>query len=587
MSENMHWVDISIIVFYLIVILSIGFIVKNMATSKLDNYYLAGRNMPWWLLGMAGCSSYIDMTGTMAMIGALYYLGLKSIWMTHIFWGWFIIAGYMAYQAKWIRRSGVMTFAEWNETRYGKNKDAQMARLAAASFLLLLMIFNLIYVAVGIGKFAEEFLPFTRQQSTFLVFAVVGTYVTLGGFLGVIITDIMQTILIAIGAVILTFFVFGNNISVDLAAQAPGWSSIGLSWNLWDNFTLATPEGYHHFYLFGPMLLYGFTWVIFRVLAGPNVWDFQFFLTARSPRDAALAGGMWTVGYTLRWIIAIAFTVLGISFFKQQDGFDAEKIMPMVINHIPVGVKGFFIAILLASLLSMLSAMINVTSSVVLNDFLKVYFLKNAPEKRLVRFGQLASGIVMIVALIASFSFDNIISAWETMIFVIVTMILVPATMRWHWWRFSARAFVYGMIASAVFIILQKLIFTNITMTQSLGINVSASFLLCLIIGYMNNPPEMNVLVKFYTHVRPFGFWKPVRNAAMEQGLIKRGDKTQYLDALNLLLICVFQFSLAMIPFYAFLRKWPNFFLSVGLTLVLTFILYFTWYKILPSRDEK
>ncbi len=586
MSATMHWVDIAIIIFYLCVIVTIGFIVKKMATSKLDNYYLAGRNMPWWLLGMAGCSSYIDMTGTMAMIGALYYLGLKSIWMTHIFWGWLIIAGYMAYQAKWIRRSGVMTFAEWNETRYGKNKDAEMARVAAATFLLLLMIFNLIYVAVGIGKFAEEFLPFTREQSTFMVFAVVGIYVTLGGFLGVIITDIMQTILIAIGAVLLTFFVFSNDIVVDLAAQAPGWSSIGLSWNLWDNLTATAPAAYHHYYLFGPMMLYGFTWMVFRILAGPNVWDFQFFLTAHSSRDAALAGGMWTVGYTLRWIIAIAFMVLGISLFSQKAGFDAEKIMPMVINHIPIGLKGFFIAILLASLISMLNAMINVTSSVVLNDFLKIYFFKNYPEKQLVRFGQLASGAFMLVALIASFSFDNIISAWETMIFVVVTMILVPATMRWHWWRFSARAFVFGMIASAVFIISQKLFLPNITMTQSLGVNISASLLLCTIIGLLNKPPEMDVLVKFYAHVKPFGFWAPVRNAAIERGLVKQGDKTPYLDALNLVLICVFQFSLAMMPFYAFLRNWANFYWSASLTLVLTFVLYFTWYKILPPRDE-
>ncbi len=586
MSATMHWVDIAIIIFYLCVIVTIGFIVKKMATSKLDNYYLAGRNMPWWLLGMAGCSSYIDMTGTMAMIGALYYLGLKSIWMTHIFWGWLIIAGYMAYQAKWIRRSGVMTFAEWNETRYGKNKDAEMARVAAATFLLLLMIFNLIYVAVGIGKFAEEFLPFTREQSTFMVFAVVGIYVTLGGFLGVIITDIMQTILIAIGAVLLTFFVFSNDIVVDLAAQAPGWSSIGLSWNLWDNLTATAPAAYHHYYLFGPMMLYGFTWMVFRILAGPNVWDFQFFLTARSSRDAALAGGMWTVGYTLRWIIAIAFMVLGISLFSQKAGFDAEKIMPMVINHIPIGLKGFFIAILLASLISMLNAMINVTSSVVLNDFLKIYFFKNYPEKQLVRFGQLASGAFMLVALIASFSFDNIISAWETMIFVVVTMILVPATMRWHWWRFSARAFVFGMIASAVFIISQKLFLPNITMTQSLGVNISASLLLCTIIGLLNKPPEMDVLVKFYAHVKPFGFWAPVRNAAIERGLVKQGDKTPYLDALNLVLICVFQFSLAMMPFYAFLRNWANFYWSASLTLVLTFVLYFIWYKILPPRDE-
>jgi len=451
---------------------------------------------------------------------------------------------------------------------------------------LLLMIFNLIYVAVGIGKFAEEFLPFTREQSTFMVFAVVGIYVTLGGFLGVIITDIMQTILIAVGAVLLTFFVFSNNITVDLAAQAPGWSSMGLSWKLWDSFTTVAPAGYQHYYLFGPMMLYGFTWMIFRILAGPNVWDFQFFLTARSSRDAALAGGMWTVGYTLRWIIAIAFMILGISLFSQKPGFDAEKIMPMVINHIPIGLKGFFIAILLASLISMLNAMINVTSSVVLNDFLKVYLFKNTPEKLLVRFGQLASGVIMMVALIASFSFDNIISAWETMIFVVVTMILVPATMRWHWWRFSARAFVYGMIASAAFIISQKLFLPHVSMTQSLGLNISASLVLCIIIGFMNKPPEMDVLVKFYAHVKPFGFWSPVRQAAIERGLVKQGDKTPYLDALNLILICVFQFSLAMMPFYAFLRNWTNFYLSVCLTIVLTAILYFTWYKILPSRNE-
>jgi SSS family solute:Na+ symporter len=606
-ASNMHWVDIAIVVFYLCVIVSIGFIIKRIATSKLDNYYLAGRNMPWWLLGMAGCSSYMDMTGTMAMIGALYYLGLKSIWMTHIFWGWLIIAGYMAFQAKWIRRSGVMTFAEWNETRYGKNKDAEMARLAAATFLLLLMVFNLTFIAVGIGKFAEQFLPLQQfyflspqQQASILVFAVIGAYVTLGGFMGVIITDIMQTTLIGIGAVILTFYIFSNHIAVDLSTQAPGWSSMALSWSLWDNLTTLAPDAYHKYTLFGPMLLCGFTWLIFRVLAGPNVWDFQFFLTARSPRDAALAGAMWTVGYNLRWIIAIAFMVLGLVWLKHEPGFDAEKVMPMVINKIPVGVKGYFIAILLAALISMLNAMVNVTSSVVLNDFLKRYLLKNLPEKTLVRYGQLASGGVLVVALAASFCFSNILSAWETMIFVVVTMILVPATMRWHWWRFSARAFVFGMIATAAFIIVQK-IFLAILMVRNdfspstlnlipmieLAVNVIVSFVLCLIIGFICKPPEMDILVKFYAHVNPFGFWKPVREVAIERGLVKRGDKTPYLDALNLILVCAFQMLLAMIPFYAFLRDWTGCYMSVCLTLVLMFILYFTWYKILPARDEK
>jgi solute:Na+ symporter, SSS family len=584
-TGRIHWIDLTIILFYLGVIVSTGFFVKRIATSKLDNYYLAGRNMPWWLLGLAGCSSYIDMTGTMAMIGALYYLGLKSIWMTHIFWGWLIIAGYMAYQAKWIRRSGVMTFAEWNETRYGKTKDAEIARLAAASFLLLLMVFNLIFVAVGIGKFAGEFLPFSPQVSTLLVFAVVGVYVTLGGFFGVIITDIMQTVLIAIGAAILVFYVFSNNIGVDVAAQAPGWNSAGFSWTLWDNFKEVAPATYHHYYLFGPLLAYGFSWLIFRVLAGPNVWDFQLFLTARSPRDAALTGGMWTVGYTMRWIIAIGFMVLGFSMLSEKAGFDTEKIMPMVLAKFPVGVKGYFMAILLAALISLLNAMINVTSSVVLNDFLKIYFLKNFPEKILVRFGQLASCVVLLVAYVSSFLFKDIVSAWETMIFVVVTMILVPATMRWHWWRFSAKAFVYGMAATAAFIIVQKIALPELGV-PALGLNIAASLVICLVLGFAMKPPEMDILVKFYAHVRPFGFWKPVREAAIARGLVPRGEITPYLDALNLFVASAFQMFLAMMPFYAFLRNWSSFYVSLALTLVTSIVLYFTWYKVLPSRDE-
>jgi solute:Na+ symporter, SSS family len=172
--------------------------------------------------------------------------------------------------------------------------------------------------------------------------------------------------------------------------------------------------------------------------------------------------------------------------------------------------------------------------------------------------------------------------------------------MRWHWWRFSARAFVYGMMATAAFIILQKVSFAiwipphdiptrmdHLMQMMSLGINVVASFVICLIIGFVNKPPEMDVLVKFYAHVNPFGFWKPVREAAIERGLVRRGDKTPYLDAANLLLVSAFQICLALIPFYAFLRNWTGFYESIGVTVVLVFILYFTWYKILPSRDEK
>ncbi|MCF8241389.1 MAG: hypothetical protein K9J16_08370 [Melioribacteraceae bacterium] len=584
---NLDVADLVIIFGYLALVAIIGFWVQKRATAHLDGYYLAGRNVPWWMLGLSGCSSYIDIGGTMAMVGALFYLGMKGIWMTHIFWGWFIIAFYMAFQAKWIRRSGVMTFAEWNQTRFGDNKDAEKARIAAAVFLLVLMIFNLMFIAVGIGKFAEEFLPLERWQATLIVFSIVGIYVTLAGFFGVILTDMLQTVLIAVGAVILTFIVFQNDAGADLmTSKVAEWSSLEISWTLWPSYLDNTPESYHHFYFFGPILMAGFSWLIFRVLAGPNVWDFQFFLTARSPRDAALAGGMWTVGYTLRWILGCAFLVLGIYYIGVETSFDAEKIMPLVLTNLPTGIRGLFLAVLLAALMSTLDAMINVTSSVVVNDFLKRYIAKKMNEKKLVRIGQFASMLALLFAFIFSLAFDSIISAWEVMIFVIVTMILVPSTMRWHWWRFSAKAFVWGMGLTAVFILLQKLIFPDWGSAETLAVDTIVSLIICLIVGFVHEPTDTDILVNFYSRIRPFGFWKPIKEEAVRRGLVPANDKMPQIDMLNGLLTAVFQLSLALVPFYAFMRQWDKVYAWSATIVVLAIALYFTWYKNLPAKDE-
>jgi len=397
----------------------------------------------------------------------------------------------------------------------------------------------------------------------------------------------LQTVFIAIGAVIMAVMVLkAPSLGPFLSQQGAGWSSLSLSWKLWPGYLQSSPASYHHFYLFGPILLAGFSWVVFRVLAGPNVWDFQFFLTARSTRDAALAGGMWTVGYTLRWVIGCAFMILGIHFLGSQAGFDAEKIMPLVLTNLPVGMRGLFMAVLLAALMSTLDAMINVTSSVVVNDFLKRYFTKSLSQKKLVRLGQLASVAALLFGFAFSLSFQYIISAWEIMIFVVVTMILVPATMRWHWWRFSARAFVWSMASSVAVIILQKIFFGYWSPALTLAFDTLASLFLTVIIGFISKPTEMEVLVRFYSRVRPFGFWKPVRLEAQKRGLVPKNDRMPAIDALNGFLTMGFQLALALVPFYFLLRFWKKAMTWGMIALVLSVILYFSWYKNLPSKKE-
>jgi SSS family solute:Na+ symporter len=583
---NLHPVDLVIIAVYLVAVALVGVVVRKRATKKLDSFYLADRNVPWWMLGLSGCSSYIDIGGTMSMIGLLFYVGLKSMWATHIYWGWFMIAFYMAFQAKYIRRSGVMTFAEWNETRFGSGKDAEAARLAAAIFLLVLMICNLMFISVGTGKFAEEFLPLPRWEATLIVLAVVGVYVTLGGFFGVILTDIFQTLLIGVGAVILGVMVFAKPAAMTFIHKDPGWFALAPTWTLWSGFGAGTSAAYQHFALFGPLMAAGFCWMVFRLLSGPNVWDFQFFLTTKSPRDAQMAAGMWTVGYNLRWVLGVAFMVLGIFYLGTGAGFDAEKIMPLVLLKMPVGLRGLFMAVLLAALMSTISAMINVTSSVVINDFIKRYIARDLSQKKLVRLGQVASVVAVLIGFAFSLSFTNIVTAWEMMVFVVVTIILVPATLRWHYWRFGAQGFVWSMGLSAVLISLRVIFLKDIHAAASLALDMGLCLATTLVVTVLTKPADMEVLVKFYTKVRPFGFWGPVRRECVRRGLVPEHDKMPKIDMLNGLVAAAFQFSLAILPFYLFMRNWKQLGLWAGAAAAIAVVLYFTWYKNLPARDE-
>lgn len=581
------FIELLIIGFYLLSMAVVGVVVRRRATKRLDSYFLGDRNVPWWMLGLSGCSSYIDIGGTMAMVGALFYLGLKAMWVTHIYWGWFMICFYMAFQARWIRTSGVMTFAEWNRTRFGDTRDAEAARLAAAVFLLVLMVCNLMYMSVGIGKFAEEFLRLERWQATLVILSVVGIYVTLGGFFGVIVTDIIQTVFIAAGAVLLAAAALASG-GVEAAAlvKDPAWFSLAPAWKLWPGFAATTPAAYLHFQWLGPVLISGFGWMVFRLLAGPNVWDFQFFLTARSPRDAQLAGGMWTVGYTLRWVIGCAFLVLGISYFGGQAGFDAEKIIPLVLLRLPAGLRGLFVAVLLAALMSTLSAMINVTSSVVTNDFVKRYIAKGLDQKKLVRVGQAASVVALALGFLFSLAFSDIVTAWEVMIFIVVTVILVPATMRWHYWRMSARAFVIGMAASAGAVVLRLIFLRNLAGPYTLALDVGLCIAATLAAVRFTRPTDMDTLVEFYSRVRPFGFWRPVRQEAVRRGLVRAGDRQPVGDVLNGLLTACFQFSLALIPFTFFLGQRRQTVTWAAAALAIGGILYFTWFRSLPPRTE-
>src|SRR6266545_7314630 len=192
--------DQVIVVLYLAAIMGIGLAMKRRAAQGMSAYFLGGRQLPWGALAMSGSSSYFDITGTMWIVSIFILLGLKGMWV-HWLWGFPITAFYLAYMGKWIRRSGVLTGAEWMHTRFGQGRAGDLARLAYTLFAILTIAALLGYGAIRMGKFGAVFLPFSPFTCAILILGVTGLYVIAGGFHGIVRVEIVQTIILSAGAI--------------------------------------------------------------------------------------------------------------------------------------------------------------------------------------------------------------------------------------------------------------------------------------------------------------------------------------------------------------------------------------------------
>src|SRR5690349_15422636 len=113
--------DISIIVGYLVITILIGFIMHSRASRSLKNYFLGGNELPWYMLGLSNASGMFDISGTMWMVTLLFVYGLKSVWIPWL-WPVFNQIFLMMYLSAWLRRSNVLTGAEWIQTRFGTGR---------------------------------------------------------------------------------------------------------------------------------------------------------------------------------------------------------------------------------------------------------------------------------------------------------------------------------------------------------------------------------------------------------------------------------------------------------------------------------
>ncbi len=598
-------IDIGIIVVYLILTLIAGSVLLKRAAKGLNSYFLADKGLPFWILGVSDAGGMFDITGTMWLVYVVFVYGLKSVWLPWL-WPVFNQVFLMVYMSKWMRRSNVMTGAEWINTRFGTGRGAVLAHLSVVAFALVSVIGFLAYGFAGVGKFIAPFLPWDIAPNTYatVLMLVTALYVVAGGMYSVVITELLQFTVLTVSSFAVAAVAIAKTSPAAISAAVPaGWKVPWFGWHLnldWSNLIASVnakiaEDGYSLFTIFFLMMVFKGVLVS---LAGPAPnYDMQRILATRSPKDASKMN--WFVCCCLffpRYLMISGFTVMALVFFSPQiramgAHIDFEQILPDTLsNFMPAGILGLVLAGLLAAFMSNFAATVNAAPAYVVNDIYKRYINPRASHRTLI-----------ILSYVVSFAFVavGIFFGWHARDINEVTQWIVSALwggytaaniLKWYWWRFNGYGYFWGMMTGiAAALVLSKFpelylwlyppIAANLHALYSFPVILVLSGAGCVLGTLLSKPEEEDVLIRFYRQVRPWGFWGPVHAKVVAADPAFVSDANFKRDMFNIVIGIAWQTSLVMLPLFLVLRDSVPAFEAITVLVITSLVLRRTWWR--------
>jgi len=312
---SLNFIDSSIIVIYLIITMGVGLIMTRKASQSLDNYYLGGRSLPWYMLGMAGMANWFDLTGTMIITSFLYMLGPKGLFIEFRGGAVLILAFLICYTGKWHRRSGCMTGAEWIAYRFGTGTEAKWMRFFKAFMTVVATVGMLAYLIRGTSLFVGMFIPMSPVMVTAGIVAFCTLYTMMAGFYGVVLTDLVQGAIVLIACVVVSVVAFNLVPSMDALAEVAlsvtgnsTWTSSMPKWQT------EMPAGYE---MYQSLILFAAFYLMRNIIGGMGTGDESRYFGAKSDRDCALQSMLQGVTVAFRWPMMMGFAILGLFLVDQ------------------------------------------------------------------------------------------------------------------------------------------------------------------------------------------------------------------------------------------------------------------------------
>jgi Na+/proline symporter len=594
---QLHWIDLAIIALYLIATVFVGFWVSKRASKDMKSYFLGGNKLPWYMLGVSNASGMFDISGTMWLVYVTATYGMKGVWLPWL-WPVFNQIFLMVYMSIWLRRSNVMTGAEWIQTRFGKGPGATASHIIVVVFALVSVIGFLAYASKGIGKFAGEFLPGHLSDDTyaFILMGITTFYVVKGGMFSVVFTEVIQFCILTIASLAIGIIAMMKVSPEMLNKIVPqGWHDLFFGWNLGLNWA-SIPEinnkiaddGYSLFGIFFIMMC--FKGILISAAGPAPNYDMQRVLSTKGPREAALMSS--TVNVVLffpRYMMITGLTVLALAFYTPDlaamgDKLDLEKILPLALaRFVPVGILGLLMAGLLAAFMSNFAATVNAAPAYLVNDIYKRYINPHASPKRYVWLSYLASFGVVVIGLLFGLFTHSINSIVQWIVSGLWGGYTASNVLKWYWWRFNGWGYFWGMFTGIASSLTTPLLFPQFHAINTFPIILGLSLAGCLLGTYLTKPEEESVLKDFYRRVRPWGFWGPVYRKIVAEDPSFQRNKDFFRDMFNIAVGTIWQTCFIVLAMFLVLRSFRNAAITLTVLVVTCFILKKNWYDRLPA----
>ena len=596
---SLSTLDITIIFSLFTIILLVGIYVGKSSGKNTNQYFLSGRNMPWWLLGISMVATTFSTDTPNLVTDIVRTNGVSGNWV----WWAFLVTGLLTVfvYAKLWRKSEVKTDIEFYELRYG-GKPARFLRSFRAIYLGI--IFNVLAMAgvtLAAIKIGQVMLGLPPITTVVIAGCITVVFSAIGGFKGVVYTDFILFFIAMIGAFGAAYYIVG-------LPEIGGLEALIDHENVKDKLNiLPSMDDTETFVTLLIIPLAVQWWSSWYPGSEPGGGGYvaQRMLAAKDENHAIAATFFYNImHYALRpwpWIVvALASLIVFPDLASIQEAFPnvtEDKLghdlaYSAMLTKLPSGLLGLVLASLAAAYMSTISTHLNWGASYVVNDFYKQQVKPDATEKHLVNIGRITTVILMIVSSLVALSLTNALQLFEIILMFGAGTGLI-FILRWFWWRINAWTEISAMIASGIISILLTFTTQGDALFNDGGMFpgylkfpfvVLFSTIIWLLVTFLTAPETDKVLFAFYTKTQPGGpGWEKIVTRAKKAkvSIIKTTEKWSVPNGiLAMVLGCVLIYSCMFAIGNYIYGEYTLAISLTGVVLVFSFLLLKIWKKI-------